>query len=57
VKFFRFLLLVVFCFPLLGGCGGSSEPQAPTTDELSNFLDDNPDIAAEKENMGGIADE
>ena len=54
MKFFRFLLLVVFCFPLLGGCGGSSEPQAPTTDELSKFLDDNPDIAAEEENMGGI---
>jgi hypothetical protein len=52
------LLLVAFlCVPTFLGCGGGNEPQAPTGDELSGFLDANPDIAAEEENMGGIDDE
>ena len=49
-------ILVAFATPCLIGCG-SNEPQAPTGDELTQFLDENPDIAAEEENMGDIGDE
>jgi hypothetical protein len=50
------LILFALAVPCLVGCG-SSEPQAPSGDELTQFLDDNPDVAAEEENMGELGDE
>lgn len=50
------LLLIGLTAPCFIGCS-SNEPESPTVDELSEFLNDNPDIAAEEENMGDIGDE
>ncbi|WDQ18326.1 hypothetical protein [Rhodopirellula sp. P2] len=53
----KFCLSKLACFAVLltvatvGGCQGSSEPAATSTDELTQFLNDNPDLKEPKEDV------
>lgn len=44
MKFFKLCLyLFILVFPVLGCGGGATEPQAVEQDELSRYLEDNPE--------------
>ncbi|TWT83582.1 hypothetical protein CA13_50490 [Planctomycetes bacterium CA13] len=54
MRIMRMLILLALVVPVLPGCGDSTEPTVTTTtDELQQFIADNPELNVTEEDFAG----